>query len=96
MSLAARLRTLLRRGGGVIPKPPPLAPDEQRAVLSPGWNGPVMETSANYRRRDQPVWLRADGGHCRPGRCMGLMCCSYECSQGRCPSIPAEFREPTP
>lgn len=34
--------------------------------------------------------------HCRPGRCMGLMCCSYECSQGRCPSIPAEFREPTP
>lgn len=34
--------------------------------------------------------------HCRPGRCMGLTCCSYECSQGRCPSIPAEFREPTP
>lgn len=24
--------------------------------------------------------------HCRPGRCMGLTCCSYECSQGRCPS----------
>lgn len=34
--------------------------------------------------------------HCRPGRCMALMCCSYECSQGRCLSIPAEHREPTP
>lgn len=39
---------------------------------------------------------RPASDHCRPGRCMGLMCCSYECSQGRCPSIPAEFREPTP
>lgn len=34
--------------------------------------------------------------HCRPDRCLALTCCSYECSQGRCPSIPAEFREPTP
>lgn len=34
--------------------------------------------------------------HCRPGRCMALTCCSYECSQGRCPSIPAEHRKPTP
>jgi hypothetical protein len=39
--------------------------------------------------------------HCRPGRCMALMCCSYECSQGRCPSaiaagiIPAEPRGDT-
>ncbi len=39
---------------------------------------------------------RPASDHCRPGRCMALMCCSYECSQGRCPSIPAEFREPTP
>lgn len=35
-------------------------------------------------------------GHCRPGRCLALTCCSYECSQGRCPSIPAERRKPTP
>lgn len=34
--------------------------------------------------------------HCRPGRCLGLTCCSYECSQGRCPSIPEEFRKTTP
>lgn len=39
---------------------------------------------------------RPASDHCRPGRCMGLTCCSYECSQGRCPSIPAEFRESTP
>jgi hypothetical protein len=25
-------------------------------------------------------------GHCRPGRRLGLTCCSYECSRGRCPS----------
>jgi hypothetical protein len=34
--------------------------------------------------------------HCRPGRCLALTCCSYECSQGRCPSIPEEFRTPGP
>jgi hypothetical protein len=34
--------------------------------------------------------------HCRPGRCLALTCCSYECSQGRCPSIPEEFRKTTP
>lgn len=34
--------------------------------------------------------------HCRPGRCLALTCCSYECSQGRCPSIPEEFRTATP
>jgi hypothetical protein len=34
--------------------------------------------------------------HCRPGRCLALTCCSYECSQGRCPSIPAEHRKETP
>lgn len=39
---------------------------------------------------------RPASDHCRPGRCMALLCCSYECSQGRCPSVPAEFREPTP
>lgn len=39
--------------------------------------------------------------HCRSGRCMALMCCSYECSQGRCPSaiaagiIPDEPEEDT-
>lgn len=31
--------------------------------------------------------------HCRPGRCLALTCCSYECSRGRCPSIPEEFRK---
>lgn len=39
---------------------------------------------------------RAISEHCRPGRCLGLTCCSYECSQGRCPSIPEQFRKPTP
>jgi hypothetical protein len=34
--------------------------------------------------------------HCRPGRCLALTCCSYECSQGRCPSIPTEHRKPAP
>jgi hypothetical protein len=34
--------------------------------------------------------------HCRPGRCLALACCSYECSQGRCPSLPAEHRKPNP
>lgn len=34
--------------------------------------------------------------HCRPGRCLALTCCSYECSRGRCPSIPEEFRKATP
>lgn len=34
--------------------------------------------------------------HCRPGRCLALTCCSYECSQGRCPSIPEQVRKTTP
>lgn len=34
-----------------MPAPPPLAPDEVRAILSPGWNGPIVETSANYTGR---------------------------------------------
>lgn len=37
MSLFARLRGRLRRGGGTIPKPPPVAPCEERVILSPGW-----------------------------------------------------------
>ncbi len=51
MSLTDRLRALLRRRGGGMPQPPPLAPDEERVILSPGWNGPTMETSANYTGR---------------------------------------------
>lgn len=39
---------------------------------------------------------RPPSEHCRPGRCLGLTCCSYECSQGRCPSIPEESRKATP
>lgn len=49
--------------------------------------------SSLYGARDPlPPW----SDHCRPGRCLARMCCSYECSQGRCQSIPTEFREPTP
>lgn len=35
-------------------------------------------------------------GHCGPGRCMGLTCCSYECSRGRCPSAIAAGIIPAP
>ncbi|UOB09085.1 hypothetical protein MQE23_08470 [Streptomyces sp. HP-A2021] len=51
MSLAARLRRLFRRGGGSTPEPLPLRPGEERVTLSPGWNGPTMETSATYTGR---------------------------------------------
>jgi hypothetical protein len=51
MSVIARLRALIRPHGGNLPTPPPLAPDEARAVLSPGWNGPTLETSASYTGR---------------------------------------------
>lgn len=34
--------------------------------------------------------------HCHPGCCLALTCCSHECSQGQCPSIPEEFRKPAP
>lgn len=52
------------------------------------------EAGVNYSERFRALQRQSD--HCRPGRCMALMCCSYECSQGRCPSIPAEFRETAP
>lgn len=51
MSLTALLRRVFRRRGGTMPEPLPLAPDEERVILSPGWNGPTMETSANYTGR---------------------------------------------
>ena len=66
-----------------MPEPPPLVPDEERVTLAPA------------RPAFDPL-PRSLSDHCRPGRCLALMCCSYECSQGRCPSIPPEFREPTP
>ncbi len=58
MSLIARLRRLFCRGGGTMPEPPPLRPDEVRVVLSPGWNGPTVETSANYTGRGLNVWRK--------------------------------------
>lgn len=39
---------------------------------------------------------RPPSEHCQPGRCLALTCCSYECSQGRCPSIPEQYRQTTP
>lgn len=51
MSLTARLCALLQRRGGAMPAPRALAPDEVRVTLSPGWNGPAVETSANYTGR---------------------------------------------
>lgn len=51
MSLTARLRTLFQRRDGTMPPPRALAPDEARATLSPGWNGPIVETSANFTGR---------------------------------------------
>lgn len=38
---------------------------------------------------------RTAAEHCRPGRCLGLMCCSYECSRGRCPSVHHATEDPT-
>jgi hypothetical protein len=52
MSLRARIRSLLRRRGGTLPTPPPLGPDEVRAILSEG--GPVTEMSANFQPRRDP------------------------------------------
>jgi hypothetical protein len=40
--------------------------------------------------------ILSERAHCGPGLCLGLTCCSYECSQGQCPSVPTEFRESTP
>ncbi|MEY9995874.1 hypothetical protein ABIE67_007906 [Streptomyces sp. V4I8] len=51
-------RFLLRRSGGTMPSPPLLRPDELRAVLSLGWNGPTVETSANYTGRGLNVWRK--------------------------------------
>jgi hypothetical protein len=51
MTLTACLRALLQRRGGSIAAPPSLGPDEAHAILSPGWNGPTMETSANFHGR---------------------------------------------
>lgn len=45
------LRTLQRLRGGTMPAPPPLAPDEVRVTLPGGWNGPIVETLANYTGR---------------------------------------------
>jgi hypothetical protein len=68
VSLIARLRTLLHRGGGAMPKPPPVAPGEERITLSAGrvWrdagpphNGPLCFGPTGD-------WLcrqRADNGH---------------------------------
>ena len=58
MSLTAHFRALFRRRGGALPEPPPFAPDEVRALLSPGWNGPVVETSVNFPRRDRSPYLK--------------------------------------
>lgn len=59
MHLTACLRALFHPRGGTMPTPRPLAPDEERVVLSPGWNGPTLETSANYQGRGLRAYLRA-------------------------------------
>jgi hypothetical protein len=57
--MRARLRRLLHRKGGSLPKPPPIRPDEVRVTLSPGWNGPTMETSENFTGRGRNVWKKS-------------------------------------
>lgn len=56
-------------------------------------SGPPLEPRARVVPTGRPypglVPRAGTDGHCRPGRCLGLTCCSYECSQGRCPSVPA-------
>ncbi|NUP15362.1 MAG: hypothetical protein HOZ81_04510 [Streptomyces sp.] len=37
MTLTDRMCRLLRRRGGTMPAPRPLADDEVRVILSPGW-----------------------------------------------------------
>lgn len=61
-------RHLARRRGGTMPKPPPLALGEERVILSPGWNGPEMETSANYRGRGSRAYLRTPERRDQEGR----------------------------
>jgi hypothetical protein len=46
----------------------PLAPGEERVALSPGWNGPEMETSANYQGRGLHMYLRASERRDQEGR----------------------------
>jgi hypothetical protein len=63
----------------------------QSVLVVEGWDVEGMRKVYSEQRAQhlarQDLGIAAD--HCRPGRCMGLMCCSYECSRGRCQSIPA-------
>lgn len=57
-----------------------------------GFTGPGEDFSVRDDIAADSLPRSADE-HCRPGRCLGLTCCSYECSQGRCPSLPASSGE---
>jgi hypothetical protein len=50
-----------------MPKSFPIGPDEERVILSPGWNWPTMETSSNYQGQGLRAYLRAPG-HGEMGR----------------------------
>lgn len=62
MKLTPRIRSLFRKRGGTMPRPRPLTDDEVRITLSPGFNGPVMETSDNYRGKGLSAFLKPPPG----------------------------------
>lgn len=70
----------------------------QSLLVVEGWDAQAVRKVYSEQRAQhlarQDLGVAAE--HCRPGRCLALTCCSYECSQGRCPSLPEEFRKATP
>lgn len=58
MKMSARIRRPFRKRGGTTPKPRPLADDEVLITLSPGFYGPIMETSDNYRGKGLSAYLK--------------------------------------